>query len=134
MWRVNSNRWITADIVTRWVDGAHINVGSGHDWASISRDDADAWLEIKGALGESAAIMSPSTQENVPRVCTIVEKGSWGSDATIQRGFPAAAPDGRSLCHVAISEPQQVAVSDERIHDVAATADDVCQFVPPYYG
>ena len=59
VWRVNSNRWITADIVTRWVDGAHINVGSGHDWASISRDDADAWLEIKGAFGGTGGYYQP---------------------------------------------------------------------------
>jgi hypothetical protein len=32
------------------VDGARINVGLAHDWASISRVDADAWLEIKGAF------------------------------------------------------------------------------------
>lgn len=32
------------------IDGARIKVGSTHDWASISRIDADAWLEIKGAF------------------------------------------------------------------------------------
>jgi hypothetical protein len=41
------------------LDGAHINVGSGHDWASISRDDADAWLEIKGAFGGTGGYYQP---------------------------------------------------------------------------
>jgi hypothetical protein len=32
------------------IDGTRIKVGLTHDWASISRIDPDAWLEIKGAF------------------------------------------------------------------------------------
>jgi hypothetical protein len=32
------------------MDGAHIKVGLTHDWASISRAEGDAWLEINGAF------------------------------------------------------------------------------------
>ena len=32
------------------IDGARINVGSPCSWMSVSRTDADAWLDIKGAF------------------------------------------------------------------------------------
>jgi hypothetical protein len=41
------------------IDGAHIKVGLTYGWASISRTDADAWLEIKGAFVGSRRYYQP---------------------------------------------------------------------------
>ena len=41
------------------LDGAHIRVGLTHDWASISRVEGDAWLEIKGAFGGRSGYYQP---------------------------------------------------------------------------
>jgi hypothetical protein len=49
------------------MDGARINVGSTHDWASISRIDADAWLEIKGAFVGDRGCYQPKPPEERAR-------------------------------------------------------------------
>lgn len=41
------------------LDGARIGVGLAYEWASISRIEADAWLEIKGAFGGSGGYYQP---------------------------------------------------------------------------
>jgi len=45
------------------IDGARINVGSVHKWASISRHEADAWLEIKGAFAGDHGFYQPEDPE-----------------------------------------------------------------------
>ena len=41
------------------LDGARINVGLPYDWMSVSRTDADAWLDIKGAFVSRGVCYQP---------------------------------------------------------------------------
>ena len=51
------------------LDNTRINVGSTHDWASITRIDADAWLEIKGAfVGEQGCYQPKDPAERARRL------------------------------------------------------------------
>jgi hypothetical protein len=49
------------------MDGARIDVGLSHEWASISRIDADAWLEIKGAFVGDRGCYQPKPPEERAR-------------------------------------------------------------------
>jgi len=53
------------------LDGARINVGLPYDWLSVSRTDADSWLDIKGAfVGRSGCYQHKDPGERAQRLHT----------------------------------------------------------------